>query len=187
MCSAKNILLVPSVKYLRLTSGQPVLRTEYLGAQRSHGFGQSVHWKSQNFLKHNVSCKSIWVIPAHSKSSWVSNSAESNIQLAMGIMIVNLPRGSTVWITSGNNWSPKNQQCGFPQRQSSIPSGPQDQQCGSPQRWSSIPLPWINSMDHLRGNCLRGNHWSPQDQQCGLPQRQSSIDTPRTDFRLSNL
>ena len=25
------------------------------GAQRCHGFGQSVHGKSQNFLKHNVS------------------------------------------------------------------------------------------------------------------------------------
>ena len=30
--------------------------------------GQSVHVKSQNFQKHNISCKSIWVIQAHSKS-----------------------------------------------------------------------------------------------------------------------
>ena len=44
------------VAFLNETSGQPVLRTECLGrgAQRPHGFGQSVHVKSQNFLKHNL-------------------------------------------------------------------------------------------------------------------------------------
>ena len=43
-----------------------------------------VHMEShKNFLKYNVSCKSIWVIQAHSKSRWICNSAESNIQLAM--------------------------------------------------------------------------------------------------------
>ena len=54
-----------SYKY---TSGEPVLRMEVGGAKKSHGCGQSVHGKSQNFLKHNVSCKSFWVIQAHSKS-----------------------------------------------------------------------------------------------------------------------
>ena len=53
---------------LYCTRGQPVLRTECVGAQRSHGSGQIVHGKSQNFLKHNVSCKSMWIIQAHSKS-----------------------------------------------------------------------------------------------------------------------
>ena len=43
--------------YVYTTSGQPVLPMECLGAQRSHGSGQSVHEKSQNFLKHNAGCQ----------------------------------------------------------------------------------------------------------------------------------
>ena len=46
----------------------PCFARNVWGAQKSHGCGQSVHGKSQNFLKHNVSCKSFWVIQAHSKS-----------------------------------------------------------------------------------------------------------------------
>ena len=64
-CKIHNVLIDI---YVTVTSGQPMLHTECLGAQKSHGCGQSVHGKSQNFLKHNVSCKSFLVIQAHSKS-----------------------------------------------------------------------------------------------------------------------
>ena len=84
------------VQYLYdILVANPCFSRNVWGVQRSHCSQQSAHGKSQNFLKYNVSCKSIWVIQAHSKSQWVCNSAESNIQLAMcehmiGSMITSL-------------------------------------------------------------------------------------------------
>ena len=66
----------------------------------------------------NISCKSIWVIQVHSKSWWVCNSAESNIQLAMGehmIWWVNVHRLQclSLWLIS---WT-------FPKGMSSVKQG----------------------------------------------------------------
>ena len=69
MQSLLNILVFKQdFQILKTTSGQPMLHMQCLGAQKSYGCGQSVHGKSQNFLKHNVPYKSFWVIQAHSKS-----------------------------------------------------------------------------------------------------------------------
>ena len=61
--ASSNILILN-----RILVANPCFAQNVWGAQKSHGCGQSVHGKSQNFLKHNVSCKFFWVIQAHSKS-----------------------------------------------------------------------------------------------------------------------
>ena len=147
-----------------------MLRTECLGAQKSHDCGQSVHGKSQNFLKHNVSCKSFWVI--RSSQQWSSQQRS----------LISPPPQDQHMRQSPQQQSPQQRS---PQQRSSQQRLSQQQSSIDPPRWGDhLNSDHLNS-DHLNSDRLNSNHWL-NPPQWGDRLNSDRRSTPPT-FRIFNI